>query len=46
MCKCEKDSRHSKTFNFFNVIILTVDDIFSAFMVLKRKVIELIEDVT
>ena len=35
-----------KTLNFFNVIILTVNDIFSVFILLRRKVIELIEEVT
>ena len=34
-----------KTLNFFNVIILTVNDISSVFILLRRKVIELIEEV-
>ena len=34
------------TLNFINFTILTVNDIFRVFILLRRKIIELIEEVT
>ena len=36
----------TNTLNFINVKMLTVCDIFSAFILLGRKIIEIIEEVT
>ena len=35
-----------KTLNFFNVIILTVNDIFNVFILLRGKINEFLEKVT